>query len=110
MRFQYGLNSFSQPKVGESDEPRADSGMIGQHLAQHKLGLAHWPELMRPFLAVTAAIFHAHGCTYAMSTKFRQKVAGKISLVVPAAQMMVRIDNRQVRIKGGLGMALLPIG
>ena len=109
MRQQDGLDRVAEGQIGIADDTGRDAGRTviprGAHRgdAGDKLGLADGPEFGGAALAVHRAAFEEDGCDDVVAgVEVGEQLVEEIAVIAALPQMMVGIDDRQIRVEHGL--------
>jgi hypothetical protein len=108
MRQQDGLDRIAEGQIGITDDTGRDAGRTviprGAHRgdAGDKLGLADGPEFGGAALAVHRAAFEEDGRDDVVAgVEVGEQLVEEIAVIAALPQMMVGIDDRQVRVQHG---------
>jgi hypothetical protein len=113
VRLQHGLDPLAEREVGEAHDAGGDPRRSvlaaiahGRH-AGDELGLAHRPHLHGAVGAIHRVALEEHGGDHVVAgAEVGQQLVEQVAMIRPDPQMMVRVDDRQVRLEDRLGRRL----
>ena len=105
MREQHRLGPVAEGQIDIADDPGRDAGLAVIARCAHRgdagdeLGLAERAQLRRAVLAVHRMAFEKHGRDDVVAgVRVGQQLVEQIAVAAAQPQMMVRIDDRQLRL------------
>ena len=108
---QHGLDAVAERQIGEAHDPRGHARRPVEAAVAHRRGagdelrLAHGAQLGRAARAVPRVALHEdRGDDIVTGSEVGEQLVQQVTVVRPLPQVMVGVDDRQLRLENRLGL------